>query len=186
MEGCSAVHHAKGVCIRHYRDGYYKANKETLKQYKQRYRQANKHKARETSYQLFYNLNPREYDVMKEYQAADSRYRILLGKKGQKTRDHIEHRHSDGMIRGVMASMLNRAYGLIERLYPNNTAEVLRALAYFHENPPAPKALGETVYGLMGQAQRKKRMLYGPDGRREPFPRTLAVSALPPVDVSDR
>lgn len=175
--GCTAVvgRRCKGLCSEHYHVKYRDVNRERINAARQKYRQGNPEKVAECGrnrrYELFFNLRPSEYDVMREYQAQDPDYRLLLGKPTAKTRDHIEHRHSDGLIRGVMAAMLNRAYGLIERLYPNNTAEVLRALAKFHEDPPGPKALGETVYGVIGKAQRKKVVRYGPKGDLRPHVR---------------
>jgi hypothetical protein len=35
-------------------------------------------------------------------------------------------------------------------------------LADYAENPPAIAALGAPRYGLIGKAQRKKKMIYGP------------------------
>lgn len=60
-----------------------------------------------------------------------------------------------------MAPLLNRAYGLIERLYPTETAEVLRALADFHEKHPATEVLGSTRFGIIGKAKEKKVMVWG-------------------------
>jgi hypothetical protein len=101
-------------------------------------------------------------------------FKRLLSKTN--TRDAVEHRHRDGLIRGVMAGMLNRAYGIVERLYGNETADVLRALALFHDTHPATAALGEPRYGIIGKAMNKKVMKYGappsrhanrPDSKKE-------------------
>lgn len=128
------------------------------------YRDANKKQSADTArrrrLRVCFRITPEEYDSIAEYQRNHDVFRLVLGKG--KLKDSVEHRHSDGLIRGVMAAMLNRAYGIIERLYPNNTSEILRALAEFHDNPPATAALGAPRYGLMGLAKYKKRMVYGP------------------------
>jgi hypothetical protein len=115
----------------------------------------------------FYRITPEEYATLNEYQSKDPVFQVLLG-KGKK-RDAVEHRHSDGLIRGLMAPMLNRAYGLIERLYPKNTSTILRALAAFHDSPPATEVLGTPRYGIIGTAKSKKKPMYGsPNGPIKP------------------
>lgn len=125
-----------------------------------------------------FNLFPGERDRLKQYQADHPTFKLLLNKPHHKQREAVEHRHRDGLIRGVMMGMLNRCYGHIERLYPDNTAEVLRALADFHENPPAAVALGETVYGMIGPARKKKSPKYGPSGTPEPAARKNAPTKV--------
>lgn len=107
-----------------------------------------------------FRITPEEFKQIEDFQSAHPTYRRLLSRTG--SRNAVEHRHKDGLIRGVMAPMLNRAYGLIERLYPGDTAEVLRALADFHENPPASIALGAPRHGLLGSVKKKpKNIKYG-------------------------
>jgi hypothetical protein len=117
-------------------------------------------KSKERRLKQFFRLTPEEHDRIRAYQAGHSIYRVLLGKEGK--RESLEHRHRDGLIRGVVAAMLNRAYGIIERLYPDNTSEILRALAEFHDNPPATTALGRPRYGIIGLAKKKRKMVFGP------------------------
>ena len=105
----------------------------------------------------FYRLMPDEPDKIRQFQLAHPVYRLLLG-----TTEGTDHDHKTGLIRGKLDWRLNRAYGMIESICRSGTAELLRALAEYHEHPPAELALGKKVYGLMGQAKYKKKMLYGP------------------------
>jgi flagellar biosynthesis/type III secretory pathway chaperone len=59
---------------------------------------------------------------------------------------------------------------MTNKLLIDNKQTLINTLKYL-ENPPAVAALGEKVYGLIGKAKRKKRMLYGPDGATEPHRR---------------
>lgn len=104
-----------------------------------------------------FRLTLEEWEKILAFQKHHPTYALLL-------ESHLgtEHRHSDGKIRGILGWRLNRAYGMIEKAFPDNTAEVLRALALFHERHPAELALGKKTYGLLGKAQVKKSMKYGP------------------------
>lgn len=79
---------------------------------------------------------------------------------------NLDHCHRTGLIRGLLNPFTNKH--LVDDL------EILRASIRYLESPPAVAALGEKVYGLLGKAQHKKQMLYGPDGRLEPLPRSGA------------
>jgi hypothetical protein len=103
-----------------------------------------------------FRITPEELDKIIEFQKKHPIYRVLLGKL-----EGTDHCHTTGLVRGRLEWRINRAYGLLEKAFPNNLPEVLRALAYYHENPPAIKALGEKRYGLIGQAKYKKKMVYG-------------------------
>jgi hypothetical protein len=116
-----------------------------------------KAKARARHLWVCYRLTPEELDKIREFQKSHPIYKVLLGKL-----EGTDHCHKSGRIRGRLEWRLNRAYGLLEKAFPNNLAEVLRALALYHEKPPAPLALGKETYGLIGQARHKKKMVYGP------------------------
>jgi hypothetical protein len=103
-----------------------------------------------------YRITPEEQLQIETFQALHPVFKLLLGK-----RLGTDHNHKTGLIRGRLEWRLNRAYGLIEKVSPNNTAEILRALADFHDNPPAITALGGKRFGLIGTAQYKKKMIYG-------------------------
>jgi hypothetical protein len=107
---------------------------------------------------ILYRLTPEEQRQIREYERNHPVYRLLLGK-----RESTDHNHTTGQVRGIAEWRLNKGLGLIEKAAPDNTAEVLRALALFLEYPPAELALGRKVYGLIGLAKaNKKSKLYGP------------------------
>jgi len=146
---------------------YYKENPDKVKESAMKSHENNREQkkidARRNRLWRFFRLTPEDYESIKKYQEEHFLFRCLIGK--DKKRNAVEHRHKDGLVRGLMAVILNRAYGIIERLYPNNTSEVLRALAEFHDNPPATSALGSPRYGILGISRSKKKMIYGsPDG----------------------
>lgn len=103
-----------------------------------------------------YRITPEEQLQIKNFQAQHPVFSLLLGKKLG-----TDHNHKTGLIRGLLEWRLNRAYGTVEKFSPNNTAAVLRALADFHENPPATIALGGKRFGLIGKAMSKKKPMYG-------------------------
>jgi hypothetical protein len=104
-----------------------------------------------------FRLTPEELSSIRQFQLGDPIYRLLLGKN-----EGTDHCHKTGLIRGVLDWRINRAYGMLEKACPTNLPDVLRALAYYHERPPAERSLGEKRYGLIGKAQYKKKMVYGP------------------------
>jgi len=132
------------------------------REYARRYHACNKEsiKKSQTKCRLWalYRLTPEDLQRIEEFQAQHTVYRILLGSKRMGT----DHCHKTGLIRGRLDWRVNRAYGLIENAFPDNTADVLRALAQYHDNPPATLALKERRYGVIGRATYKKKMVYGP------------------------
>lgn len=69
---------------------------------------------------------------------------------------HIDHCHATGAIRGLLCWSCNKGLAFYD-----DDADLLTTLAGYLRNPPATQALGLTVYGLLGKAQRKKKMVYG-------------------------
>ena len=47
-----------------------------------------------------------------------------------------DHRHSDGLIRGRLAYLINKGLGTIENTYKERTPHILRMLANYLEHPP--------------------------------------------------
>lgn len=68
---------------------------------------------------------------------------------------NIDHRHSDGLIRGLLSPWANKGLSFF-----NDDPDTLEAAALYLRNPPAVAAIGPH-YGLLGRAQRKKKMVYG-------------------------
>lgn len=116
-----------------------------------------KEKARAQRLMKFFRLTPEEHARIRNFQFNHGYFHCLLGR-----REGTDHHHKSGLVRGILEWRLNRAYGAIEAVCPENTSEVLRALAYYHDNPPATQVLGKARYGIIGKAKHKKRMKYGP------------------------
>lgn len=118
--------------------------------------QSVKDKARRNRLWKLFRITTEEYDAILAFQRSHPVFSLLLGK-------HLglDHRHSSGLISGLLEWRINRAYGMIEAVAPRNTSDVLRALAEYHDNPPAVTALGGPRWGLLGKAMYKKVMKYG-------------------------
>lgn len=80
---------------------------------------------------------------------------------------NVDHNHRSGLVRGLLNPFTNK--------YLIDDLDILRASIAYLENPPAVRALGK-VYGLIGKAQRKKKMLYGPDGSPAPLSRSRGAA----------
>ena len=80
---------------------------------------------------------------------------------------NLDHDPRTGKIRGLLNPMTNK-------LLVDDEDRLIAMLLYI-QHPPAPQALGETVYGVMGQAKHKKKMRYGPEGSPTPQPRGVLL-----------
>lgn len=106
-----------------------------------------------------YNLLPGEREKIRAHQGGrDPITGDLL-----KPNANMDHDHRTGLVRGLLNPMTNKKLQDDKNL-------LIRTLKYL-DNPPAVAALGETVYGLVGRAQRKRRPRYGPNGSEKPHPR---------------
>ena len=112
---------------------------------------------------LFYRTTPEERDAVEKVMREHPILRILLerGDGSNDARVYMDHDHTTGHIRGILGYLVNKALGTIECSYKQRTPQVLRALADYLENSPMDHECGER-YGLIGKAQRKKKMVYGP------------------------
>ena len=106
---------------------------------------------------MLYRITLKEREAIEKYERAHPSFKYLLGQ-----RLGTDHNHKTGQIRGLLEWRINRAYGMLEAVCPDNLPRLLHALAEFHEKPPAVAVLGEKRYGLIGKAKKKKKMIYGP------------------------
>jgi Recombination endonuclease VII len=103
-----------------------------------------------------YNLLPGEREKVRAYQKGlDPISGMPLVPEA-----NLDHDHHTGLVRGLLNPMTNR--------YLVDNEKKLIAMLLYIQHPPAPQALGETVYGILGQAKHKKKMRYGPDGSPMP------------------
>jgi hypothetical protein len=112
---------------------------------------------------VLYRIDPGEEKAIELWQSVHSPYHLLLqrGNGSDDAQIFVDHRHSDGLIRGKLAYLINKALGTIENSYKERTPEILRALADYLENPPAVEVIGPR-YGMLGRAKmNKKKKIYG-------------------------
>jgi hypothetical protein len=69
---------------------------------------------------------------------------------------NVDHCHETGLFRGLLSAWANKGLAFFD-----DDPVQLRAAAAYLENPPAVAALGREVYGLLGKARRKHKMIYG-------------------------
>jgi hypothetical protein len=110
-----------------------------------------------------YNLLPGERQQLREFQNN----RDPISGQPLRPNANLDHCHKTGLVRGLLNPLTNRF--LIDDL------DRLRKMEAYLLNPPAPLAFGEPVYGLLGKAQKKKVMKYGPTGASVPHPRRAKV-----------
>lgn len=110
---------------------------------------------------LLYRITPEEQDRIEAYQRSN-KFSVLLEKGNGDTDAQIftDHRHSDGLIRGRLAYLINKGLGTIENTYKERTPHILRVLADYLDSPPFAYVFGPR-YGLIGKAKRKQKMVYG-------------------------
>lgn len=130
---------------------------------------------------LYYRLTPDMVLKIEQWQRENG-LAILMGHSTLST--GTDHAHDSGLIRGRLDFRLNKALGLVEAFTSkltdnelfelgisplrNKTAAVLGALSIYMDIIPAVQAIG-SVYGLIGKAKRKKKMVYGsPNGPLPP------------------
>lgn len=118
--------------------------------------------AKRSRLMLLYRITPEEQDTVEQYQRDHAVLRDLLtkGNPKSKARIYTDHSHTTGLFRGRLSYLINKGLGIIEGTYKERTPQILRALAYYLEHPPAVDAIGER-WGLLGRAQRKRKMIYG-------------------------
>ena len=110
-------------------------------------------KARKSFLWRLYRLTPEEWEQVNAYQNFVC---AISGKPPVKTRLAVDHDHKTGLFRGLLSMRVNRGMA-----YFDDSPTLLRAAADYLENPPAVLALGKKVFGLIGKAKNKKKMVYG-------------------------
>lgn len=105
---------------------------------------------REQKLKNFFLLSVEEADKVFEHQGNVCAICRRPPKDGKRLA--LDHRHSDGLLRGGLCSWCNRA---IARF--NDNIERLRAAADYLENPPATVALGRTHHARPGRMGTKKQ-----------------------------
>lgn len=129
---------------------------------KKHYLEYDRKRSAEPRDKLLYNLEAGERDLLRRFQNNTD----PISGQPLKPNANLDHCHKTGLVRGLLNPLSNRfLVDDIDRL------DKMRA---YLVDPPAPKAFGGPVFGLLGKAQKKKVMRYGPFGDSEPQPR-LAV-----------
>ena len=165
------AHYAKGMCKTCYykdkwdNDPVWRARQQSLSAVREAQRSPRTHNPdnaaalRAKQDAKLYNLLPGEREKLWAYQNGfDPITRLPLVAKA-----NLDHDHRTGKIRGLLNPITNK-------FLVDDEARLIAMLVYI-QNPPAPHALGETVYGVLGQAKHKKKMRYGPSGDPTPHPR---------------
>jgi hypothetical protein len=98
-----------------------------------------------------YRLTPEDYQTVLNHQGGIC---AITGKVSYRNLD-VDHDHTTGLIRGLLSPWANKGLSFF-----SDDPALLRAAADYLENPPAVAAIGPR-YGLLGRAQRKKKMIYG-------------------------
>jgi hypothetical protein len=110
-----------------------------------------------------YRITLEEQDAVENFQRSSQEYSVLLTKGDLKETALLfnDHDHVTGLYRGRLAYLINKGLGTIEGVYKARTPEILRALAFYLENPPAVCQIGPH-YGMTGKAKiNKKVKIYG-------------------------
>jgi len=73
-----------------------------------------------------------------------------------KARFSVDHRHSDGLLRGLLCWKCNRAIGAFQRFHPD-AVELFRAAYEYLKNPPITAVFGTEWRTAPGKVGTKKR-----------------------------
>lgn len=154
-------YYAKDLCTQCYRakynPKYYKENKDVIAETNKVYVKKNRSKTssdqRKWALWRFFRLTPEDYKKVLTFQGNVC---AISGKPPKSKSLAVDHDHKSGKIRGLLSMQVNRGLAMF-----NDDPVLLRKTADYLENPPAVAALGKAVYGLIGQAKAKKKMVYG-------------------------
>lgn len=107
---------------------------------------------KELNLKRVFNLSVEENKKIDEFQNFVCAICKVPPKNPKKRRLAVDHRHSDGLIRGHLCWKCNRLLGLA-----GDNEQVLRNAVDYLLNPPATAALGTPHYGLPGRVGTKKQ-----------------------------
>lgn len=99
-----------------------------------------------------YGITPEDFEKVMEYQRGVC---YICLRPPKKVRLNVDHRHVDGMTRGLTCMRCNKLLALAL----DNAGTLLRASQYLR-NPPAVVALGGERYGYPGRIGTKKMRAY--------------------------
>ena len=82
------------------------------------------------------------------------------------SRANVDHRHSDGLIRGLLNWRTNKNL----EVWESSDKGQFGVISSYLSNPPAVAALGGCRYGVIGRVSKlSKNRRYGPEGTKDPF-----------------
>lgn len=73
-----------------------------------------------------------------------------------KSRLAVDHRHSDGLLRGLLCMKCNRAIGAFHRFFPD-TVDMFQAAVEYLRNPPMTAVFKKERFTVPGKVGTKKR-----------------------------
>lgn len=103
----------------------------------------NPQRAKELRIKRLFNLSMEEYDSL-------GNFCWICGVEGKTREIAVDHRHSDGLIRGRLCMRHNKGLALF-----SDDFELLLAAADYVRIPPAITILGEERYGRTGRVNKK-------------------------------
>lgn len=96
-----------------------------------------------------FNLTDADYATILAHQGGACG---ICGRPPRTMRLNVDHRHDDGLIRGLLCFWCNKALAKFR-----DSTELLRSAILYLERPPATAALGEERYGRPGRVTNKAR-----------------------------
>ena len=99
-----------------------------------------------------FGLTIEQWETINDYQQKVCWFCHKAQKSGKRLA--LDHRHADGLSRGLLCSTCNRTLGRVEGA--GWTAETLLRVIQYLQDPPAVRALGVAVYGFPGRVGTKR------------------------------
>lgn len=122
-----------------------------------------KEAARSKRLKLLFNLTVEEYDLILSSQGNVC---FICGSPPTTKRHAVDHRHSDGLIRGIICMLCNRAIAKFR-----DNADKLERAAEYLRNPPATAALGAPRFGLRGRTSNRAKTRHRLNPELGPVPK---------------